>query len=63
MNYNKYMRQYNEFLQKWQAVKNRNEKGDYSHGAAIYGAACDKIVVFDDDAQKENYKTAYGFSN
>ena len=61
MNYEKYIENYNRFLCKWQSVKARNESGDYSHGAAIYGPSCDKVVVFDNDEQKQNYKTAYGF--
>jgi hypothetical protein len=61
MNYEKYVENYKRFLNKWQSVKERNENGDYSHGTAIYGASCDKVVVFDNDEQKQNYKTAYGF--
>ena len=61
MNFEKYMCEYQRFIDKWNAIKTRNESGDYSHGAAIYGASCDKVVVFDNDEQKQNYKTAYGF--
>ena len=61
MNYEKYIENYKRFIDKWQSVKARNESGDYSHGAAIYGPSCDKVVVFDNDEQKKNYKNAYGF--
>lgn len=61
MSYEKYIDDYKCFLHKWQSVKERNESGDYSHGAAIYGPSCDKVVVFDNDEQKKNYKNAYGF--
>lgn len=61
MNYNKYMRKYNEYLNKWNAIKARNESGDYSCGCAIYGPSCDKVIAFDDAAQKENYRNEYGF--
>jgi hypothetical protein len=55
------MREYQRFIEKWSAIKTRNENGDYSHGTAIYGPSCDKVVIFDNDEQKQNYKTAYGF--
>lgn len=61
MNFTKYMREYQRFIDKWNAIKTRNENGDYSHGAAIYGASCDKVVIFDNDEQKQNYKITYGF--
>lgn len=61
MSYEKYIENYNRFLRKWQNVKARNENGDYSHGAAIYGPSCDKVIVFDNDEQKQNYKATYGF--
>lgn len=61
MNYEKYMSKYRAFLEKWNAIKARNENGDYSHGAAIYGASCDKVIVFDNEEQKAAYRTEYGF--
>ena len=61
MNYEKYVEQYRAYLNKWNIVKARNESGDYSHGAAICVPSCDKVVVFDNDEQKQNYKTVYGF--
>ena len=61
MSYEKYVEQYRAYLNKWNSVKARNENGDYSCGAAIYGASCDKVIVFDSDSEKANYKAAYGF--
>lgn len=61
MSYEKYIENYNRFLRKWQSVKARNENGDYSHGAAIYGPSCDKVIVYDNDEHKQNYKATYGF--
>ena len=61
MNYEKYVAEYRAFLNRWNSIKNRNENGDYSCGAAIYGASCDKIVVFDNESEKANCKSAYGF--
>lgn len=63
MTYEKYVSRYQKFLEKWAGVKARNERGDYSHGAAIYGPSCDKVVAFDNDEQKENYRITYGFEN
>ena len=61
MYYEKYILDYHAFLEKWRAVKQRNERGDYSCGTAIVGASCDSVIVFENETEKANYKTAYGF--
>lgn len=61
MSYEKYIEQYRAYIKKWREVKARNENGDFSHGAAIYGPSCDCVIVFDNDEQKAAYKTTYGF--
>lgn len=63
MNFSAYMKKYQKFFDKWNDIQKRNEYGDYSHGAAIYGPSCDKVIAFDDDTQKENYMREYGFDN
>lgn len=60
-NFEKYCADYRAFLDKWQAVRRRNENGDYSCGAAIYGFSCDKIISFDNDNQKKAFSENYGF--
>ena len=60
MTYEKYITKYRAFCKKWDAIRQRNENGDYSHGSAIYGPLCDKIITFDDDAQKAAYSADYG---
>lgn len=63
MTYEKYVIKYKKFLEKWESVKKRNERGDYSCGAAIRGASCDCVIAFDNDEQKENYRAAYGMND
>ena len=61
MNFEKYIADYRKYLDKWQAVKLRNESGDYSCGSATYGFSCDKIILFDNNEQKAAFNDAYGF--
>lgn len=60
MTHERYIAEYMRWIDKWNEIKNRNEKGDYSCGYATTGKSCDKIVIFDNDTEKDNYLKKYG---